>query len=127
MREKYETLLQGQMTVIEYYRRFEHVSYYSIYETERDRVEQFKKGLTLSVQHKVGAIHFETVLQAVESATMTKFVCHRLRKEEGEKRKGDNISGNHFINHLTNQNKVGQQKQQPYVNQGQGLIRGCVR
>lgn len=87
MQEEYEALVQGSMSVHDYYQKFDSLSYYSQNEPTRSRIERFKKGLKPSIQHKVGHMRFSTLSQAVESASMAEHVNHRLQKEDGNKGK----------------------------------------
>lgn len=43
MREQYDTLTQGQMSMENYYQKFNDLPYYSPYKMEWDLVERFKK------------------------------------------------------------------------------------
>lgn len=107
------------MSVSDYYQRFDELSYYSSYETERDRVERFKKGLNPAIQHKVGYMQFDYVLDAVEGATIAEYVCNRLRKDGDSFRKKSD-SGNRFGNRSGNQNRDGQGQNQQTGNKNRG-------
>lgn len=91
--EEYEELTQGSMSVEDYYQKFDDLSYYSPHETERRRVERFKRGLNPSLQDKVGHMRFYTLSQAVETASMAERVIYQLQREDDNKGKKKDAQG----------------------------------
>lgn len=108
LQEQYESLVQGQTSVEEYYQKFDELSYYSPNETKTDRVARFKKGLSSAIQHKVGYLKFDSVMEAVESASKAKSMIIWLRRDgDHGKRKFDSRkqSGTRSVVQNTGENR----------------------
>lgn len=102
-------MTQGQLNVSDYYQKFDKLSYYFSHKIERDRIERFKKVLSPAIQHKVGSLRFEYVLDAVEIAIMAELRCNRLRREGGEPNRKMN-DFNRFENRSGNQNQFAENR-----------------
>lgn len=88
LKDKYESLIQGTMTIKQYDREFDHLSYYGSTESELDKVHRFKKGLHPSLRHKVGHMQFDAMLDLiicaseVESVNIDICTSNDLRKQK---------------------------------------------
>lgn len=115
MKEQYESLIQGQMSVREYFMKFRELTWYAPNDDEMDRNVRFKKGLITQLHNKMGGLLFNTLQKVVTSATMFETTYDHLNGVLGNKR---NDSGNRSRNRSSNHNKDGQNQQNGNQNCG---------